>query len=279
MAFDTETAFFVSVLIAVVVLAGYLEWSYARGRIMRRRQTRLTASAAKDQAFNASVTSKAIMRNLRAQGYDVTGAESLVRQSDAELELGHFTNAKLLAEDARKTLFDIKSKGIQRQTAPSAPAEPRMQQKAAADAPGSPQPRQLPRNYAEASFTIRSVEKDLQAGGAGADEAGRLLGDARNAFSAGDYDAALRHAVRASRVLAAGAGGRPGIQSIPAETAETEVLPDAVRKCASCGAALLDGDSFCRKCGSRVAAACRSCGGELKDGDEYCGRCGSRVTA
>ena len=286
MALSVETAFLVAVLIAVLILAGYLEWSYARGRLMRRRKTKLEASSFKDEAFNASVTSKAIMRNLKSQGYDVRKAEQLILQSDAELEMGSFASAKLLADDAKKALFEARSRGLQNEQRPvpmkTVKQKPMavLKEQQESDLPGeSEQPKtqtKLPRNYAEASFTMRSVEMELtktREDGHTSSEAEKLLGEAHKAFDDSDYDAALRIAVRASRSLSGKGETSSGIQSIPPQ----ERVPESEVACKSCGAELVEGDSFCRKCGSKIARACPSCGQELKKEDTFCGKCGIKA--
>ena len=59
-----QTAFILAVLIAALILAGYLEWSYARGRLMRKRSARLAAGVAREEAFNASVTTKDLRKTI-----------------------------------------------------------------------------------------------------------------------------------------------------------------------------------------------------------------------
>lgn len=283
-----QTAFIVAVLIAVLVLAGYLEWSYTRGRLMRKKRARLAAGVAREEAYNASVTSKAIMRNLRAQGYDVSRAEPLVRKTDEELEMGNFTNAKLLAEDAKNTLFEIKSASLRqpRQAAVEAARAKKEQPPELAVTPAAAEhhaaEKKLPRNYAEASFTIKSVTVEVEkASGEGknTEAPARLLADARESFEAERYDDALRLAVKASRAMAGEASGEANIQAIPpqapAKAAESGKAADHV--CEECGAPLKAGDSFCRKCGGRIRLQCPACGEQLSKGDTFCGRCGSRI--
>lgn len=284
MALNVQTAFLVAVLIAVLILAGYLEWSYARGRLMRRRKTKLEASSFKDEAFNSSVTSKAIMRNLKSQGFDVRKAEQLIMQSDAELEMGSYASAKLLADDAKKALFEARSRGLQNEQKPVMVKTVKQrvvqrEQEEAGQQDESEQPKQqtkLPRNYAEASFTMKSVELGLtkvREAGQTNQEAEKLLADAHRAYDDSDYDAALRIAVKASRSLSGNGEAASSIQSIPPQ----EKVPEEEGVCKNCGAVLVEGDSFCRKCGSRIAHACPSCGEELQKGDTFCGKCGSKA--
>ncbi len=287
-----QTAFILAALIAALILAGYLEWSYARGRLMRKRSARLAAGVAREEAFNASVTTKAIMRNLRAQGYDVARAEPLVRQTDAELEMGNFTSAKLLAEDAKNTLFEIKSASV-RQTGgltkePAGETAGAQKGQGIRQAPPPAEARQpvaqkkLPRNYAEASFTIKSVETEVEnAAGEGKNTEipAKFLAEAKENFEDERYDDALRLAVRASRSLAGEGGGETNIQAIPPQTpAKSGETPKTANQvCEECGAPLKTGDSFCRKCGGKIRLQCPACGEQLSKGDTFCGKCGGRI--
>ncbi len=287
-----QTAFILAVLIAALILAGYLEWSYARGRLMRKRSARLAAGVAREEAFNASVTTKAIMRNLRAQGYDVARAEPLVRQTDAELEMGNFTNAKLLAEDAKNTLFEIKSASVRQtggltkeaagETAGAQKGQGIRQAPPPAEAQQPVAQKKLPRNYAEASFTIKSVETEVEkAAGEGKNTGipAKFLAEAKENFEDERYDDALRLAVRASRSLAGEGGGETNIQAIPPQTPAKsgETPKTANHVCEECGAPLKAGDSFCRKCGGKIRLQCPACGEQLSKGDTFCGKCGGRI--
>ncbi|MCL5437235.1 MAG: hypothetical protein M1417_00855, partial [Candidatus Thermoplasmatota archaeon] len=62
---NTETSFLVALLIAAVVLVGYLEYSVAKGRLMKRKSARMAISLARDKAYNSTVTSRAISRIYR----------------------------------------------------------------------------------------------------------------------------------------------------------------------------------------------------------------------
>lgn len=290
MTLSIETAFLVALLIAILILAGYLEWSFARGKLMKRRTARMASVTARDEAFNASVTSKAILRNMKSQGYDVSGVESLVRRCDIELEMGNFTQARIYAEDAKNALFEIRARGAGHGDPPPAAAGPvekpkpevaATPEKRARDSGRQGSERQLPRNYAEASFTMKSVELEISIAPPDEDatgEARRLISEAKKSFAASDFDAALRLAVKASHALS----GASIIQSVPGQSdAERSDLPagesEGASPCASCGAPLQEGDDFCRRCGARKEASCPSCGGPLKAGDAFCGKCGERT--
>jgi ribosomal protein L40E len=58
-----------------------------------------------------------------------------------------------------------------------------------------------------------------------------------------------------------------------------EIPRPANRSCASCGAELLVGDPFCRKCGVKVErpVACAKCGASLKADDTFCRKCGTAI--
>ena len=58
------------------------------------------------------------------------------------------------------------------------------------------------------------------------------------------------------------------------ERAEIGVPANA---CPACGAAMVDGDVFCRKCGNQVAALCSNCGALAHTDDVFCWKCGHRI--
>ena len=157
-----------------------------------------------------------------------------------------------------------------RQAPPPAEAQPPVTQK------------KLPRNYAEASFTIRSVETEVEKASGESKNTeipAKILAEAKENFEDERYDEALRLAVRASRSLAGDGGGETNIQAIPPQSPEKSVeTPKAANHvCGECGAPLKAGDSFCRKCGGRITLQCPSCGEQLSKGDTFCGKCGGKI--
>ncbi len=289
MAFNTETSFLVALVIAVVIFIGYLEWSSAKGRLMKKREVRMAATIAKDDAYNATVTTKAVARNLKAQGYDVSGAERLIGQAEAAIEMGNFKAAGGYAGDAKAALYAVKQRGVAVTVSTrteTSPPETKSTPGAAAGrsaVPGGRQKEELPRNYAQASFaisTLREAARNAQAEGADASATVELLAQAEEAFRQGNYDSALNTALKARKEGIAESGGIQGglgtvkdggrkASGAPVPTpASAEARPD-------CAAPLKEGDSFCRKCGTAFNFICPNCGCKLESGDVFCGKCGA----
>ncbi|MBX8641442.1 MAG: zinc ribbon domain-containing protein [Candidatus Thermoplasmatota archaeon] len=288
MAISAETSFFVALLIAVVVFIGYLEWSSAKGRLMRRKNARLAAVRSKDEAYNATVTSRAISRALKTQGYDVTEAEKLIGRADAAISMGNFSDAKRYAESARETLFAIKQRQgrHERGTGESASADSGYGKKAASgdvftkqderQQPGSAE-KKLPKDYAEASFAISLLKDEAataQSGGRDIASAVLKLAQAEEAFRQGKYGESLHLAIRARKEISDGPGGTA---VSPAATDNGKAPSGGDEACPACGSPLRETDSFCRSCGAKIEYRCQACDAALETGDMFCGKCGAKV--
>lgn len=275
MTFTNETAFFTALLIAIVLLAGYLEWSYARGRLMRRRANRIAHSLDRDEAFNATVTSRAIMRNMKMQGYDVSEVEGLMVKAEADIEEGRYREARELSIELRNRLLSIRNGGHSQPVNEHQGEEGRLEvdEKATETEEVAIQARKLPRNYAEASFTIRSVKEDIEKNGGNRQAEDALL-LAEKAFEEGRYDEALMLAVKARKLLGE---GETTIQVIESEHSAAVETDAAV--CTQCGSPMKAGDGFCRKCGKPAVANCPKCGSAAEEGDVFCGKCGTKLSA
>lgn len=285
MLLNIETSFLVALVIAVVVFIGYLEWSSAKGRLMRKRQVKMAATLVKDDAYNATVTAKAISRNLKTQGYNVSGAENLVRQAETAIELGNFKAARNYADDAKNALYSLKQKGLPSATPaqPGAPAgDSAFTGKPAETGTASSlndrqQRKELPRNSAEASFAISTLKEDArnaQARGTDTSVVVELLAQAEEEFRQGNYDAALNTALRAKKEGTLESSEQGGLGTVEYRK-PAGISPQKTDVCPSCGAGMKEKDSFCRKCGTAFSFVCPECGGTLEAGDVFCGKCGT----
>jgi uncharacterized protein (DUF305 family) len=289
LAISTETSFFVALLIAVVVFIGYLEWSSAKGRLMKRKTARLAAVRSKDEAYNATVTSRAISRALKAQGYDVTDAERMINRADSAINMGDFSDAKRYAESARETLFAIKQReGQQAMGMRAAPPAATGYAKEAAysGAAGTqversqsrPAEKKLPKDYAEASFAISVLKEEAaaaQSGGMDVSSAVLKLAQAEETFRQGNYGESLQLAMKGRREIS---GERGSVEAKkPAVSEPGTAVPGEPEVCPSCGSRLRENDSFCRACGARIEYRCPACDTLLDTDDTFCGKCGTRV--
>lgn len=291
MTVNTETSFLVALLIAAVVLVGYLEYSVAKGRLMKRKSARMAISLARDKAYNSTVTSRAISRNMKMQGFDVSAAEKLIASADRAIELGNYSEALQYSEDARERLLRIKqgsrlsfgdenTAGTQmkdRRDGPGASGVERL-----SDGP-RPAKDRLPKNYAEASFAIgvlREEASSAQAAGDDASQSIERLAEAEEALRQGRYDDALNLALRGKRELSSldRIGEEHRAKGEPRERAkDADSSMDEGERCPSCGRILHDSDVFCRGCGSRIEYRCPSCDSPLEKEDMFCGKCGAQV--
>lgn|GEM_PF-6422427 len=268
MTLSNEDAFLTALLIAIVLLAGYLEWSYARGRLMKRRTRKMALELDRDEAFNATVTSMAIVRNMKLQGFDVSAAEQLMRQAEMELDAGKYREAKEHSLETRELLMKIRDGGDGGDMDPKEPREEMNNPQT--DEENRPK---LPRNYAEASFTIRSLEEDMRHLN-GSEQAIEALNAAKKEFENGSYDAALKYAVKARKLM--GEEEKGSLQVIPSKEARVNI--ETVMACPECGAQLREGDRYCRKCGTSIQISCPECGAEVASDDLYCGKCGRSLS-
>jgi len=263
-----QSAFVVSLLIAIVVLAGYLEWSITRGRLMKRKSVKMAVAKSRDDAYNASVTTRAIARNMKAAGYDVSRAEIMLARAEQELGEGNFSEARRISDESRSMLLEMKNSGMTK-----------IVQRAAVPATEHPVRRErLPKNMAEASFTIKDAENELNAqlsSGNSVDEAVERLAAAKELFRQRRYEEALSAAFKVKQML--NRGSENIHTSAPDKRKEETANAERGRVCPSCGSAAREQDHFCRKCGKEFSRQCSSCGETLMEGDLFCGRCGIRA--
>jgi len=267
----------VLVILVVLAVVTLLELRFFRS-LMKRRIARADLP---DQAHNTLLTSKAIAETLRMSGVVSPQAEDAIRDADVAYRRGNYRVAIELADRAKgllkkakarhEKLGDLTRLETTRSTASNEPTTKEMLQK------------ELPPNYAQAKFTISLAEERIAtARGAGRDTAAAesLLQSARGSFDAKNFDEALKLAAKSRR----SADGELRPETAPAEAKPTVPPQVAIprptnRTCASCGAALLADDTFCRKCGVKVEqpATCAKCGSSLKADDTFCRACGTPV--
>ncbi len=268
-----STLLIVVVVVIVLTIVTFLELRYFRS-FMKRRQSRMDLP---DQAHNALLTSKAIANTLRTSGVVTASADEMIAEAEAAyrrrayrvtLELSEKAKAALKTEKARHDkMGDLSRLQRVRGGASDEPTTKEVLQK------------EHPPNYMQAKFTLSLAEERIAAArvaGRGTAPAEALLATARASFDAEDYDEALKLAVKSRRTADEEVTAEESKTPVPSQV---EIPRPANRACASCGAELLVGDPFCRKCGVKVErpTACGKCGEGLKADDTFCRKCGTAI--
>lgn len=269
-----STLLIVVIVVIVLTIVTFLELRYFRS-FMKKRQSRQDLP---DQAHNALLTSQAIANTLRASGVATSSADDLITEAEAAyrrrayrvtIDLADRAKTSLKTEKARhETIGDLSRLQKVRGGGSDEPTTKELLQK------------EHPPNYIQAKFTLSLAEERIAAArvaGRGTAPAEALLATAKASFDTEAYDEALKLASKARRT----ADGEVIAEAEPKARvpSQVEIPRPANLACASCGAELLVGDPFCRKCGVKVerATACAKCGAGLKAEDTFCRKCGTAV--
>ena len=262
----------VAVVVMLIVLSAvmFLELRYMRSR----RAARSGNLELPDRAHNAILTTKAIRDTLDRGGVHSPAADDVIREAEAANRERNYRVAVELADRAKGILQDAKRRQQERgdlakldRIPPKGEAEETTAKEKLA--------KELPPNYASSRFTMGLAREEIDAAnaqGRDAGEAERRLAEAQRLFDAGDYDAALREAVQARRVL-----GEPSPAPTPAPAPAAAAPTAAIVACVACGAPIPGQDAFCRKCGAKapVPRLCPSCGAPVAADDGFCRKCGT----
>jgi len=264
----------VVVIVIILTIVTFLELRYFRS-FMKKRRDRVDLP---DNAHNSILTGKAIANALRSVGVDTTQADDVIAEAETAYRRRDYRVAIQLSEQAKTLLKSQKAKhdkvgdlGRLQRVRTAASDEPTTKEVLQ---------KEHPPNYTQARFTLSLAQERIAAArtaGRGTAPAEGLLKNAQASFDAADYDSALKLAAK-SRRMADGeipAGAEP---KMPVSS-QVEIPRPANRACASCGAELLVGDPFCRRCGVKVErpVACAACGASLKPDDTFCRKCGAPI--
>lgn len=250
---------------------------------------------ADDRAHNQIALARSEMQVLGREGFDLTRAEALLKQAEAEFARHDNVDAVRTARRVHQLLVDLRADRARTGGAsPSAAASPPIAESPlparssppqelptvgadASDGAEAPEtPARPPKNRMEAHFQLSLLTEEIarRPGGAASStptvrEGEELRAAAQKSYAAGDYTEALRLALRGRRRLGSPletlpAGGRPATTTSPRAPPSTpEVIglgaspPEAPvgARCPGCGRELLPGDQFCRGCGRSVGTA------------------------
>ncbi len=289
------TALVVGAIASAALIGGAF---YVLRRLRRRhlsdRDSAARPELASDRAYNRAAMARREADLLAAQGTDVGRARELLDLSDRSFRAREFDRAYELAQSAHETLVALRRAPGRAPTSPAPSAlgafPPSSRPVPASDAPlpGGVEPNgaaseapsgRPPKNKLESHFQLRLLESDLERRGKTPDTSGaaELLGQARTAFDREEYTEALRLALKGRRQLGAPVEtlGKAGPAGRATGAPAPSVAPNGERRCAKCGRAVVEGDAFCRGCGTPYpASTCPKCGAPRTPADGFCGRCG-----
>lgn len=296
-------------LALVMLFVVYFEW-----KIMRRKSKEArTVTFAKDEAYNAVLTTRSVIVALQRQGTNTAKAQSLVDDAKRALERGDYRTCKDICDQAKTELTNPGKPEPPKKTRalkiaqPDEEAEPERDalvrmadeivasdgsRRTAEPYAGTKLKSDQDDNYLSAKFEMNKARGNLQdARNRGQDisVAKKLLTDAEKAFAVGAYTKALSLAIKSRKSVNEVAADEaiklkesPEIENGEVTGKETPVedAPESLaRDCGSCGAPLDSDDAFCHKCGSRVEfeRECAGCGTIAKAQDTFCRKCGSKI--
>ncbi len=270
---DTWKAVAALALVLIMIAVIYIEWRFLR----RKRWSRQKDVTVKDEAYNAILTTKAIASSLSRSGVRSLEASRLIRKAeeakakgDNKAVMQHTDAAKeiLMKEKLRQQkIGDIAKLPEVSKPSPAIPVDTTMEKFE----------KETPKNFLQAKFVIDGAGKAIETGkgkGRNVDEAVRLQAMSQKFFDAKDYDSALKFGLMAKK----SAEGEAVVISTPVAPAPAPPAT-GTKTCSSCGATLKQDDTFCRKCGVKIAPrTCPSCATQSREDDTFCRKCGVALT-
>jgi len=297
------------ILAAAMLFVVYFELKILRGKNKEVRR----AAIAKDDAFNAVLTTRSVIVSLQRQGTNTDKAQRLVDQAKLALQRGEYRTCKDYCDEAKTELTNPGNSETPKKTRALKTAIPAEEGgpdrdalvRMADDILKSGDSRKTSElytgtklqsgpdgNYLSAKFEISTAKVNIKdASGRGDDTsvARNFLADAEKAFAAGSYTKALSLAIKSRKSVnevaeeeAIRLRKNPESEDEEEQSVETpaeETSDESALECSSCGAVLDEDDTFCHKCGTRVEfeRECAGCGTTAKAEDTFCRKCGSKL--
>jgi hypothetical protein len=248
-------------VIFIVVLIGEFFWLRNRrlkrkmgtGRPVKKKET------LQDDAHNALITGKAIVRTLELGGTPMTGIISQLDEARLAYDRGNYRVAIDTVEKAKDSmkaarLTSVKKGDLAKLDSPlPPPGEDEMLTKEFIA-------KELPENFIQAKFSLnlarshqakfslnlaRSHMEKCRLGAIDTEAAALVLQDAEHAFEQKDYSTALKLAVRCKNLLVTEEGS---LETIPPDEEVIEITEEQLKnRCTGCGEFLVIGDSWLRR--------------------------------
>lgn len=267
-------------VIFIVIVIGELVW--LRNRRMKKGLGgggRVKKKSLRDDAHNALITGRAIARTLERGGTSMDPIMAQLEEAQMAFDRGNFRVCIDIVDQAKESMktarLAAEKKGdlAKLDSSPPPAGGDEMLTKEIIT-------KEMPENFIQAKFSLnlaRDHMEQCRERAIDTEAAALVLQDAESAFEGKDYTTALKLAVRCKNLLAT---DDESLKTIPPEEEVIEITEEQLKnRCTGCGEFLVEGDSFCRKCGARIpkAAECEKCGEVADIEDKFCRKCGAEL--
>lgn len=264
----------------IVVVIGELVW--LRNRRLKKGMSsggRVKKMSLRDDAHNALITGRAIVRTLERGGASMEATMNQLEEARTAFDRGNFRACIDIVDKAKDSMKTAKLAAEKRgdleklEASPPPPGDEEMLTKEIIA-------KEMPENFIQAKFSLNLAKDHMEKCRQGAidtEAAALVLQDAEKAFEEKDYTTALKLAVRCKNLLTTEDGG---LETIPPDEEVIEIIEEQLKfRCTGCGEFLVEGDGFCRKCGAKIpkATECEKCGKVADIEDKFCRGCGTEL--
>lgn len=264
----------------IVIVIGELVW--LRNRRLKKGMSsggRVKKMSLRDDAHNALITGRAIVRTLERGGASMEATMNRLEEAKMAFDRGDFRACIDIVDKTKDSMKTARMAAEKRgdleklEASPPPPGDEEMLTKEIIA-------KEMPENFIQAKFSLNLAKDHMEKcrqGAINTDAAALVLQDAEKAFEEKDYTTALKLAVRCKNLLATEDGG---LETIPPDEEVIEITEEQLKfRCTGCGEFLVESDSFCRKCGAKIpkAAECEKCGKVADIEDKFCRGCGTEL--
>jgi hypothetical protein len=267
-------------LIFIVIVIGELIWLRNR-RLKKGLGTggRVKKKSLRDDAHNALITGRAIVRTLERGGTPMEATMNQMEEAQMAFDRGNYRVCIDIVDQAKESMKTARMAAEKKgdlakldSSPPPAGKDEKLTKEIIA--------KEMPENFIQAKFSLNLAKDHMEKCRERAidtEAAALVLQDAENAFEAKDYSTALKLAVRCKNLLVS---DDVSLETIPPDEEVIEITEEQLKnRCTGCGEFLVEGDAFCRKCGAKIpkAAECEKCGKEADIEDKFCRGCGEEL--